>query len=187
MNPEPYAQCPIYKTKHFLFRMVEPADAKDLLSCYADPLAAPLFNSDTCTSDFVYHTIQEMQDCINFWLDEFQKKIYMRFSILDQTTQRAIGTMEWCIKPNTYEGLGKVAVLRLDLPSVYENEQTISEILQMLEENFYEHFDVDSIISKAIPAAKARIQSFTITGYSKLDPNPVLPYADYYLKTRSFS
>jgi len=57
-----YKDCPQYDAGRFLLRLVTMDDAPDLLCCYGDPKAAPLFNSDNCTSDFIYRTLREMQD-----------------------------------------------------------------------------------------------------------------------------
>ena len=52
-----YEKCPVYETKQFIFRMVEENDAEDLLSCYSDKTSAKFFNSDNCTSDFIYKSL----------------------------------------------------------------------------------------------------------------------------------
>ncbi|MEN6411028.1 MAG: N-acetyltransferase, partial [Anaerolineaceae bacterium] len=55
-NVSLYDQCPTYESERFLYRLVQPEDAQDLLECYADPESAKIFNSDNCTSNFIYHT-----------------------------------------------------------------------------------------------------------------------------------
>lgn len=65
-----YEQCPIYKTDSFILRLVELEDAKDLLACYSDRDVISKCNADYCTSDFYYTTIEQMEDCIRFWLEE---------------------------------------------------------------------------------------------------------------------
>jgi RimJ/RimL family protein N-acetyltransferase len=187
MTFDPYQQCPIYQSKHFLLRLVAPTDAQDLLSCYSDPLAAPLFNSDNCTSDFIYHTHEEMQDCINFWLDEYAKGYYIRFSIIDTSTQKAIGTIECFTKQETYKKFKKVAVLRLDLVSAYETTAILSELLQLIDKHFFDCFTVNTIITKAVPLSQARISVLSEMGYIKLNPNPIMPYPDYYAKIKENS
>jgi RimJ/RimL family protein N-acetyltransferase len=181
---DPYKQCPTFHSEHFLLRLIKSEDAVDLLSCYTDPLAAPLFNSDNCTSDFIYHTLEEMQECIGFWVDSYENGYFIRFSIVDNTTQKAIGTIECFAKENTHETYGKTAVLRLDIPSSYENHSVLRELFQLTDDHFYECFSVDSIVTKAVPAAEQRIKALLEIGYSKLDPNPITTFADYYAKIR---
>ena len=67
-----YEQCPIYETKSFILRLVKLEDAEDLLACYSDKDNVSKLNSDFCTSDFYYSTVSEMEDCIKFWLEEYQ-------------------------------------------------------------------------------------------------------------------
>ena len=178
----PYQQCPVYQSPHYLLRIVNLEDTRDLLSCYADPLAAPIFNSDNCTSDFVYHTLEEMQECIKFWLDSYVTGHFIRFSVVDLATQKAVGTIECFAKPETFEQFGKVAVLRLDLASMYEKPSTLLEILQLVDENFFDCFAVNSLITKAVKPAQARITALLELDYKKLEPNPIMPYPEYYIK-----
>ncbi len=80
----PYDKCPVYESRNFLLRLVEENDAEDLIDCYSDPISAKLFNSDNCTSNFIYKTIDEVEDCIKFWLNEYKDQLYVRFSIVDK-------------------------------------------------------------------------------------------------------
>lgn len=177
----PYIDCPTYESTHFRLRQVREADAADLLECYADPLAAPLFNSDNCTSNFIYHTQEEMLGCIHFWMADYARHGYVRFAILDKVRQKAVGTIEFFAR-NRVEGFGMVGVLRLDLASRYETEPDIAEILAVVEDHFYAAFEVGSIITKAIPKAKERIQALRKLGYSALPENTIMPYGDYWAR-----
>ena len=180
----PYITCPTFETDQFAFRMVRSEDAQDLLECYSDPLSAKIFNSDKCTSDFVYHTLDEMQNCIRFWLEDYERAAYIRLSILDKARAKAVGTIEFFAKPGSFEGFGRVGLLRLDLASRYENLDDIAEILRMVEDHFYSLFDVDSIITKAVPEAKERIRALETTGYRALPGSRIVPYNDYYGKVK---
>ncbi|RPJ51501.1 MAG: hypothetical protein EHM21_02575 [Chloroflexi bacterium] len=180
----PYLHCPTYETSRFSFRMVRPEDAEDLLECYSDPASAPLFNSDNCTSDFIYHTLDEMQRCIQFWLDDYERHAYVRFSIIDQSRVKAVGTIEFFARPGASNNFGRVGLLRLDLAARYETPDQIAEILQMVENHFYAPFQVDSIITKAIPAAAERIRALESAGYRALPPNTIVTYPDYYASVR---
>ena len=180
----PYEKCPIYETENFVFRKVQEDDAEDLLQCYSDPVSAKIFNSDNCTSNFIYSSLDEMKDCIKFWLDAYENKYYVRFSIVDKEINKATGTIEFFAKQDNTENTGKVGVLRLDLSSKYEKESIIIEILNMIEQNFYDCFEVESIITKAIPEAKERIKALKIIGYNEVKKSSILPYDSYHIRVK---
>jgi len=180
----PYKKCPVYETDRFIVRMVQEGDAEDLLGCYSDPVSAKFFNSDNCTSDFAYKSLDEMKNCIRFWIAEYQQQYYIRFSIIDKENAKAIGTIEFFAKTQSYEDLGKVGVLRIDLASKYEKEGMIREILNMIHDNFYEVFEVENIVTKAIPEAKQRIMALQRNGYQELKENSIVSYDFYHIREK---
>jgi hypothetical protein len=64
----PYLRCPKYETTHFIIRLIAENDAEGLLRCYSDVNARPIFNSDTCTGDFFFNTLEDLQNCIRAWI-----------------------------------------------------------------------------------------------------------------------
>jgi ribosomal-protein-alanine N-acetyltransferase len=58
------------------------------------------------------------------------------------------------------------------------------EILDIADENFYEIFDVNAILTKAIPIASERIGSLLKKGYQPLNKK-LMVYDDYFVKYRS--
>ena len=68
-----YKHCPEYETPDFRLRLVRLEDAESLLECYSDREAVSKANTDNCTSDFYYTSIEQMEGCIRFWLAEYQK------------------------------------------------------------------------------------------------------------------
>lgn len=184
-NAVPYDLCPVYESERFSYRLVQMEDAQDLLECYSDPESAKIFNSDNCTSDFIYHTVDEMKDCIQFWLDDYRRKFYVRFSIVEKSSKKAVGTIECFARPETTPNFGRVALLRLDLPSRLENQSALTEILDLVENRFYDCFDVQSIMTKAVPEAGQRILALKTAGYHELKTNTIVLYGDYYLKLRT--
>ncbi|MBL4933108.1 GNAT family N-acetyltransferase [Clostridium paridis] len=177
-----YEKCPVYESEKFIYRMVEEKDAEDLLECYSDPKAFKLFNSDNCTSDFFYKTLEEMEECIKFWLDQYKDKYYVRISIVDKQINKAIGTIEFYDRKVNYKDIFKVGVLRLDLASKYENEEFISEIIDIVINNLCEAYEVEHIITKAIPDAKERILALINKKFERLEDKVILPYNDYYIR-----
>lgn len=149
-----YEQCPTYETESFLLRLVKIEDAEDLFSCYSDKENVKKFNADFCTSDFYYSTIEEMKNCIKFWLEEYQKQYYVRFAIVPKNTDRAIGTIE-------IFG-GKAGVLRIDLSAEFNTEKSFAEILKLTIEHFVNDFGIESVKIKTsnIPEKVSCIENF---------------------------
>jgi len=132
-----YEQCPTYETESFFLRLVKLDDAKDLLVCYSDKDNVKKFNADFCTSDFYYSTLKEMENCIKFWLEEYQKQYYVRFSVILKCNNKAIGTVE-------IFG-GEAGVLRIDLSTEYNTEKSFTEIINLTIEQFVDDFSIKSV------------------------------------------
>lgn len=156
---DPYATCPVFETDHFRLRLVCQGDAADLLACYADPLVRPIFNADNCTSDFCYDTVEEMSACIQFFMDMYEQRCFVRWSILDKHSGRAVGTMEM------FSGDGEFGVLRIDLASAYEKEPFLHELLSLANERFHLLFQTEAMVVKAIPQAQERRKALEKCGY----------------------
>ena len=135
MNP--YKTCPEYETESFKLRLVKRSDAEDLLRCYSSPAAAKRANGDNCTSDFHYTTLEEMEECIGFWLKEYEEQRYVRFSVISKGTERAVGTLE------IFGGEG--GVLRIDLADEFETESNIEELVKLTILNLISDFKADSL------------------------------------------
>ncbi|WP_291579072.1 GNAT family N-acetyltransferase [Clostridium sp. UBA6640] len=180
----PYEKCPTYETKHFIIRMVSESDAEDLLKCYSDAASAKIFNSDNCTSNFIYKSLEEMKNCIRFWLDQYEKGYFIRFSIVDRTNNSAIGTIEFFTKPVELDEIFMVGLLRLDLASKYEKHEFIREIIDEVDENFYDVFEVEDIITKAIPEAKERIYALKERDFIELEKNASFPFDFYFIRKK---
>lgn len=136
-----YEECPVYETTSFTLRLVKLEDARSLLACYSDKKAVLKMNADSCTSDFYYTTIEEMEACINFWLKEYQEHKYVRFSIISKTPDIPIGTIE-------IFG-GKYGVLRIDIAEAYDKEQYIEEFIKLAVLHFIRDFEIGSLKIKA--------------------------------------
>lgn len=132
-----YENCPVYETKSFFLRLVKDDDAEALLKCYSDKENVKKFNSDFCTSDFYYSTIEEMKACIKFWLEEYKKQYYVRFAVIAKNKNYVIGTVE-------IFG-GEAGVLRIDLSRQYNTEQSFEEIIKLTKEMFIDDFGIESV------------------------------------------
>lgn len=163
----PYIKCPVFETESFIVRLVSEEDVVDLLTCYSDTNAWPIFNSDTCTSNFVYNTSKEMRDCVKLWIDSYVKKEYIRFSIIDKHSNKAVGTIEMfgtVGKYKTYRG-----TLRLDIASKYEEPEYLNELFSLCLKEFFNLFSVNQIVTKAMPEATNRISILKKSGFTVYD------------------
>ena len=180
----------IYKTSpevhngRFRLRLAAQEDCGDLLKVYADMKAVPLFNGDNCNGDdFHYTTLERMQQAMAFWIWSYDNGWFVRLSIVDLSTDCAVGTVELC-----YRNSEDTGVLRLDLRSDYENEADISEILSLVVEPSYEWIGCSRLITKARPAADERIRALTACGFTPVD-EPLIgydgtKYGDYFERMR---
>lgn len=145
MNP--YEANAVYETRGLYLRLVTMEDANDLLLCYSDQEAVAKMNADSCTSNFYYTTLKQMQNCITYWLSEYEQKRYVRFSVIPKEYERAVGTVEMfgCDFPD----VGRAGVLRIDLAAEYENSDIISELTALSIGSFIPDFNADTIFIKA--------------------------------------
>ncbi len=65
----------MYETSDFITRLISMDDAESLLNCYSDVNFIPHFNSDMCTGNFNFNTIEEMKNSIIGWLGYVKKFI----------------------------------------------------------------------------------------------------------------
>ena len=152
-------------------------DAEELLKCYNDSEARRFFNDDNF--DFGYgnvDTIEKMQCNIKLWINSYYSKNFVRFSIIDKSTDKAVGTVEMLG--------GKHGILRIDIMGDYECENCLSELFETAD-RFYNDFNCDCIVSKAIPEATERIKALTKCGYSLYTQSDTWNRKYYYMKTLS--
>ncbi len=163
----PYVKCPVLETEHFTLRLVEMDNANDLLECYSDPKAQEIFNADKCTSDFRYQTLDEMRECVRFWLTEYNKQAFVRFAIMNKASNKAVGTIEMFGMVGQYNT--QRGVLRLDISSDYEEKACLHELFSLCVEEFFSLFAVGQIVTKAAPIADKRIKILSELGFTAYD------------------
>jgi len=161
---DPYVNCPAYWGKRFYLRLVSPDDAFDLLKCYGDPEARKFFNSDNCNSDFYWSTEDDVRAYIEGWISAYKNGGFIRYSVIDRQINQVIGTIEIFGGKNggLRDGHG---ILRIDVRSEYENEESLGELLVISDQFFYD-FNSGKIITKAIPEAAARRNALAQNGYA---------------------
>ena len=184
VTPDVYKTCPIYETENLILRLVQQEDAKDLLDCYSDKDAISLMNSDECTNNFYYSNVMEMLSAIDFWLSEYKKGLYVRFSIIEKANNKAIGTVEFF--DEEFPHIGRAGLMRLDLASAYEMTSVITEIISLAQGYFPTDFDVQKILVK-IKNSPKRKTVFTALGFQPTDDfRPGLGYYVYHVRDISY-
>lgn len=182
-NCNPYENCPTFESEHFLLRNIDIADADDLLVCYADEQAVKLINVDRATTtEFNFTSVVQMRTCLRFWLMEYGQKRYVRFAIVDKELKKAVGTVEISQKGNS-EHLTNVGLLRLDLATQYESYDAISELLTLINAEFYDAFGLDYLMTKAIAEGEIRIKALKNADYYPVYNNVIIRFTDdYFIK-----
>lgn len=181
MNKNVYEQCPTYKKDLITLRQTNKEDLEELLKCYSDEKAVTLFNSDNCHGDdFHYTTIERMGKAIDFWEFSYINKYFIRWTIILNSTNEKIGTIEM-FNREAEDEFNHYGILRIDLQSKYEIKPIIEEILAVANEFFYEAFHVKAILTKAIPVAKERVAALSGAGFKAVN-RKVMTYDDYYCR-----
>ena len=183
MNP--YESCPVFEDDNFKLRLIEAGDTEGLLKVYSDEKAVPFFNSDNCHGDdFHYTTRERIDQAIEYWLWEYERRGFVRWAIVSKNEGEAVGTIELFhrVSEDAFNGCG---LLRLDLRSDYENEPHIYNILSLINPSVYEMFDCEMIVTKIPPAATDRRAAAEKLGFKASDIKLVgedkTEYSDYFV------
>lgn len=185
----PYKKCPEYENENYLLRMVNRKDKKDLLKVYSDEKAVPFFNRDNCgEDDFHYTTESRMEQAIEYWLWEYQRQGFVRWTIVSKAAKEAVGTIElFHRQANDY--FHNCGLLRLDLRSDYEQEESIFEILSLIIPSAFELFQCQMIATKIPAFALERKSAASRLGFSvsmeKLIGHDKKIYTEYYVLQKS--
>ncbi len=160
-----YKECPEYENEYYLLRLVKKEDSKDLLKVYSDEKTQRFFNSDNCGGDdFHYTTLERMEEAIDYWLWEYYRGGFVRWSIIDKKSNIAIGTIELFHRDSS-DYFTNCGLLRLDIRSDYETFDKIEAILGLIISHIYTLFSCDKIATKAIDSATERILALENLGF----------------------
>jgi RimJ/RimL family protein N-acetyltransferase len=179
-KPDPYDKCPEYESLHFRLRLVSMDDAEDLFLCYNDPEAQKIFNSDNCTSDFKFSTLEHMKAYMEGWIDAYKNSCFIRYSIIDKNIDKSIGTVEIFGGERGGERTD-FGVLRVDVRHEYENEESLAELLK-ISDSFFFDVNTEMFITKAIPEAAHRINALEKNGYVPAPTGDGGKREHYYMK-----
>lgn len=182
-----YVSCPEFENKRFKLRLISIDDCDDLLKVYSDKKAVPLFNSDNCSGDGFYCTTREnMKQAIDCWKSEYDRKGFVRWSIIDKKDNTAIGTIE-LFHRDSNDYFTNCGLLRLDLRSDYEIKDSIIDILNLIVDKTYSLFECSIIATKALPIAGERIKALEMLGFLPTENKLIghdAEYSSYYVKKR---
>lgn len=156
-----YLECPTIKTKSFTIRLIRKEDSGSLFRCYNDERAVSFMNDDNCDFGFYVESREKMLETIGYWLDFYEKHYFIRFSIVDNATDQAVGTIEGFV--------GETGVLRVDISSDFEKSAYLSEIFEFAKDNFYEFFGNAYIVTKAISGATERRNALNSSVWEFID------------------
>ena len=80
-----YENCPVFENDSYILRMTSQEDKSDLLKVYSDKAAVSFFNSDNCGGDdFYYTTESRMEQAIAYWLFEYNRAGFVRWTIVSK-------------------------------------------------------------------------------------------------------
>jgi RimJ/RimL family protein N-acetyltransferase len=181
----PFEECPIYKTKSFTYRLVNDNDAEDLFVCYSDPVTLNHMNNDNCNGEFRCASLDIMKEAIHRWQKDYERKTFLRWSIISKDTGKAVGTIEIAPLPWGKWFFGKeppIGILRIDLLSNYEQECFFTEITYLMASELANDFEVNQVIMKAPPDEPEKIKALIKNQF-----HPYIltnfPYKHYYSKS----
>ena len=181
-NENSFIKCPTYETRNFLLRKLEKDDFEELFPCYSDPVAAKFFNGDNCGISFFYDDKDKFKECVAYWLKAQEVHDFIRFTIINKANKKAVGTVEICPSSKYSYQERKVGILRLDIKSEFETKPVMDELFGILVSNLYKDFNVDYLITKAIPEALARLDVLKEENFMALSSGEVVPFENYYIR-----
>ena len=165
-----FKKCPVFETEHFHLRQVKMKDAADLVECYGNPTLAVQGSAHGCIvgpGGYGSKTKKEMQAFIRFWLDEYRKNMYVRWSVIDRQSGAVIGTIEGGAFDIPSQGMG--VMLMLDLVAPYETNVFVPELLRLVIGQFYSLFGADVLVIYGMPGADVRLRALAAAGFVPVD------------------
>lgn len=174
--------CPIYETEHFRIKQLEIDDVDDLFFCYSDPEAARYFNGDCCGDDFYYTDKEKFRECVEYWLNRYELKDFVRWSIQDKERDQLVGTIEVCPSLKYAVDGRRMGILRIDLKSEYERLDVLKELMDILLANIYEDFEVASVIMKIQKDAEERQKLIQEYQFVNAKDECNISLEDYYIR-----
>ena len=130
-----------------------------------------------------------MEQAIDYWLWEYSRKGFVRWTIAAKTANEAIGTIE-LFHRESKDYFTNCGLLRLDLRSDYEIAGEIAKILKLIVGPAYTLFHCDKIATKVIDSATQRISALKALGFTqseeKLIGHDGTEYDSYFVLERYY-
>lgn len=156
-----YEGVPAAQTADFTIRLVRRADAADLAETYGDTAAVALMNDDNCDFGFYMPGVEQMEQTIDYWLDHYRQRNFVRFAVVSKSAGKTVGTLE---------GFGgDTGVLRIDINGAYENAASIRQLLDFATSTFRDYFGNARLVTKAAPGAAERRMALRDAGWQSID------------------
>lgn len=177
-----YESCPKLESRRFLLRLIDEEDLDDLIEIYSDKNALPFFNSDNCHGDnFYYPTKEKMQKAIRFWITSYKERWFVRWTIVDKSIGKAIGTIEMFHRESD-DAFNHCGVIRVDVGSRYENAADIYDILSLIIPPSFDLFRCAEVITKAPIYAVERTEALKKIGFHESEHRMIGTYDRYVYK-----
>ena len=142
-------------------------DWKELLVVYKDVMSVPFFNSDNCHGDIFYYSTEErMKKAIGFWMDSTSKGYFVRKAIIDNSNNRAIGTIEYFVRQNE-PNYNDAILLRVDVHHYYEQKKALIKIFKIATNEAYSAFGRMPLITKGWDYAVERKEALSCLGFKE--------------------
>ena len=152
----------------FSLRNLTINDWKELIVVYKDAMCIPFFNSDNCHGDIFYYSTEErMKKAINFWLESMSKGYFVRRVIVDNSNNRAIGTIEYFVR-NNEENYNDAIVLRVDVHHYYEKKKPLVKIFRLAVKEAFETCNCNNLITKGWEYAVERRNALQFLGFNEM-------------------
>ena len=142
-------------------------DWKELIVVYKDAMCIPFFNSDNCHGDIFYYSTEErMKKAIRFWMESASKGHFVRKVIVDNSNNRAIGTIEYFVRQNE-PNYNDAILLRVDVHHYYEQKKALMKIFRIAMKEAYSAFGRMPLITKGWDYAVERKEALSFLGFKE--------------------
>lgn len=177
--PDPYVKAPRFETKSLRWALVSQEDAQALLACYSDPVTQRRADDANCVFPFAFNTMEEMRKCIDFWLEEYKGRWYVRWTIHHKTAHNPIGTVEFFVSQGDTRVTGepvRLGVLRIDLKSEYEQPDLLDELLTVALDKLPLYMPTEMIIAKSAEQDATRTAAYAAKGFARVSSESLPAY-----------
>ena len=142
-------------------------DWKELIIVYKDVMCIPFFNSDNCHGDIFYYSTEErMKKAIRFWIDSTSKGYFVRKVIVDNSNNRAVGTVEYFVRQNE-PNYNDVILLRVDVHHYYEKKKALVKIFRIAIKEARSAFGGLPLLTKGWDYAVERKEALSFLGFEE--------------------